>query len=142
VKSLKDASKKMSKSDPGGCLYLCDEPDTVRAKVRRASTDSIKGITYDPAARPNLANVVELFAALRRIEPHALASEYATKNHEQFKNDLIAFFIHEFAAYRMGLLSIEQEEVERILEDASERAQNLAANGYGKVLRALKFRSA
>ncbi len=46
VMSLSDSSKKMSKTDPKGCLFLDDEPEIVKAKIMKAVTD--------PAGRKNL----------------------------------------------------------------------------------------
>lgn len=39
IKDLKDSSKKMSKSNPKGCLFLDDPPDTIRRKLRKAVAD-------------------------------------------------------------------------------------------------------
>ena len=39
IMSLTDSSKKMSKSEPQGCLFLNDDADTIRKKIRKAVTD-------------------------------------------------------------------------------------------------------
>ena len=48
VMSLQDASKKMSKSDPSAkaCINLIDDPDMIRIKVRKATTDSLGRVSY------------------------------------------------------------------------------------------------
>jgi tryptophanyl-tRNA synthetase len=64
--SLKDGSKKMSKSNgtEASRIHLSDTPEQIRAKIRSAKSDSIAGITYDPVARPEIANLLTIYAAL------------------------------------------------------------------------------
>ena len=69
--SLQNANKKMSKSDPSklACINLIDDPDMIRAKIRKAKTDSLGKITYDPVDRPELANLLRIYSALASIDP-------------------------------------------------------------------------
>ena len=54
VMSLRDGTKKMSKSDPSeqSRISLTDDADTIALKIRRAKSDSVMGITYDPESAP------------------------------------------------------------------------------------------
>jgi tryptophanyl-tRNA synthetase len=65
VMDLQQPTIKMSKSNPNGAgvLYLLDPPEVLRRKIKRAVTDSLPGISYDPEQRPGLANLLELGAA-------------------------------------------------------------------------------
>jgi tryptophanyl-tRNA synthetase len=58
VKSLRDGTKKMSKSDPSdqSRINLSDDDDTIISKFKKAKTDSIAEITYEPEKRPEIAN--------------------------------------------------------------------------------------
>ncbi len=66
VMSLRDGTKKMSKSDPSeqSRINLIDDADTIALKFRRAKSDSILGISYDPEKRPEASNLLTIFAAL------------------------------------------------------------------------------
>ena len=66
VMSLRDGTKKMSKSDPSeqSRINLTDDADTIALKFRRAKSDSILGIGYDPENRPEASNLLTIFAAL------------------------------------------------------------------------------
>jgi len=66
VMSLRDASKKMSKSDESeySRISLRDSPEMLRDKIRRAKTDCIMGVTYDREKRPEVANLLEIFSSL------------------------------------------------------------------------------
>ena len=61
----------MSKSDASklSCINLIDDPDMIRAKIRKAKTDSLGGITYDPKERPEVANLLRIYSALEGIDP-------------------------------------------------------------------------
>jgi tryptophanyl-tRNA synthetase len=62
VMSLKEPSKKMSKSDANEMsrILITDSWEMIKKKVNGAITDSIEGITYDRQARPGVSNLVDL----------------------------------------------------------------------------------
>jgi tryptophanyl-tRNA synthetase len=64
--SLQDGSKKMSKSDVSklSCINLIDDAELIRMKIRKAKTDSLGTITYQPDQRPELANVLRIYSAI------------------------------------------------------------------------------
>jgi len=66
--SLKDPKKKMSKSDPAGCLFLDDAPEAIRKKVMGAVTDSGGAVAYDQKQRPGISNLVLIYAAIGGME--------------------------------------------------------------------------
>ena len=69
--SLQNASRKMSKSDTSklSCINLIDDPEIIRAKIRKAKTDSLGSITFDPEERPEVANLIRIYSALEGIDP-------------------------------------------------------------------------
>lgn len=71
IKDLREPTAKMGKSgaDGSGVVFLRDEPDVIVAKVRRAVTDSDPLLTYDPQARPGVANLAVLLGALTGTSP-------------------------------------------------------------------------
>ena len=64
VMGLDDPTKKMSKSDEvsNHAIYLLDEPDVIRRKIKRAVTDSERGIVFDEK-REGLFNLLNIYAA-------------------------------------------------------------------------------
>ncbi|KAM6956036.1 tryptophan--tRNA ligase, mitochondrial [Lycodopsis pacificus] len=69
VKSLRDPSAKMSKSDPQtmATITVTDSPDAIALKVRRAVTDFTSEVTFDPVTRPGVSNLVSIHAAMEAI---------------------------------------------------------------------------
>ena len=81
VMSLQDPTSKMSKSDEAaaGCVYLVDEPQVVLRKFKRAVTDSDSGddaVRFDREAKPGVANLLEINAAVTGRTPEAVAERY------------------------------------------------------------------
>jgi tryptophanyl-tRNA synthetase len=64
LKSLRDPTKKMSKSDVAGSrIELCDSADDIILKIKKSVTDSISKISYDCEGRPGVSNLIELHMA-------------------------------------------------------------------------------
>lgn len=70
VRSLTDPQRKMSKSsgDAMSLVYVTDSPEQIRAKVRKARTDSISDSFYfDPEGRPGVSNLLDIVAGLQEV---------------------------------------------------------------------------
>jgi tryptophanyl-tRNA synthetase len=65
VRDLADPDRKMDKSarDAAGVVFVRDEPDLVRRKIKRAVTDGLNRLEYRPDEQPGLANLLEILAA-------------------------------------------------------------------------------
>jgi len=66
VMSLRDATKKMSKSDPSESsrVLLTDDDELIVRKFRKAKTDLIGTIDYEPKTRPDISNLIGIYSAL------------------------------------------------------------------------------
>lgn len=74
IRSLRDPSKKQSKSDPNdkSRITLRDSPDAIRRKIKRAITDFTSAVTYDPDNRPGVANLVGIHALVKNVSPQEI----------------------------------------------------------------------
>ena len=88
VMSLRDGTKKMSKSDASeqSRISLTDDADTIALKFRRAKSDSILGISYDPENRPEASNLLTIFAALAERPRAEIEQVYAGATFADFKS--------------------------------------------------------
>ncbi len=82
IMDLQDPNKKMSKSSesPQGTIGLFDDPETIERKIRRAVTDTDTGpdaVRYDPVAKPGVANLLEILAAIQGRRPEDVAAGYS-----------------------------------------------------------------
>ncbi|EGJ23263.1 tryptophan--tRNA ligase [Cereibacter sphaeroides] len=132
VMSLRDGTKKMSKSDPSdqSRINMTDDADTITQKIRKAKTDpeplpdSIEGLKERPEAR----NLVNIYAALSRSTPEAVVAEFAGAQFGSFKPKLAELAVSVMAPIsdEMNRLMADPAEIDRILGDGADRAEALA----------------
>jgi len=92
VMSLRDGTKKMSKTDPSdqSRINLNDDADTIALKIRRAKTDP-EPLPSEPAGlegRPEARNLVGIYAALTETDHASVLAEFGGKGFGAFKNAL------------------------------------------------------
>lgn len=126
--SLADPMKKMSKSQPDGCLFLDDEPGVIEAKLKRAVTDSDSVVKYDEQAKPGVSNLLRIMSALSGKSIPELEKAFAGENYSEFKHALSDLIVDHFAAYRTkkGALIKNLAPVKRALAAGQKKATKLA----------------
>ncbi|WP_172121735.1 MULTISPECIES: tryptophan--tRNA ligase [unclassified Devosia] len=134
VKSLKDGSKKMSKSESTSDLatiYLLDDADVVAKKIKRATTDPepLPSEAAGLESRPEAENLVGIYAALSNQSVDAVLAEYGGKGWGVFKPALadLAVSVLSPIANEMQRLVADRGEMDRILRDGADRARAIAA---------------
>ena len=145
VMSLRDGSKKMSKSDESeySRINLSDHADAIAQKIRKARTDAeplpseVKGLE----GRPEAANLVNIFAGLAESTPDAVLKEFGGAQFSQFKNVLADLAVAKLTpiAEEMRTLTADPAEIDRILKDGAERAAAIAAPILAEVRRLVGF---
>lgn len=130
IMSLRDGTKKMSKSDPSDYsrITLTDDADTIAQKIRKAQTDTIEGITYDPENRPSVANLLTIFAALSDSTPQAVAGQFAGAQNSAFKTALAELAVAKLSPIttRMRELLADTATLDAILKRGAEAANAIA----------------
>jgi tryptophanyl-tRNA synthetase len=132
VMSLRDGTRKMSKSDPSDMsrINLTDDADAIAQKIRKARTDpeplpeSVAGLD----GRAEAKNLVNIYAAIADMTPEAVVAEFAGKPFSDFKPRLADLAVAHLAPItgRMNELMADPGEIDRILGDGANRAAALA----------------
>lgn len=128
IMSLRDGTKKMSKSDPSDLsrINLDDTADMITQKIRKAKTDSgvLPDKVEDLAGRPEADNLLGIFAALANIEKASAVQQFAGKNFSDLKADLIELLVAELTpiASELRKLQAAPDYIDDILKDGAERA--------------------
>ena len=132
VMSLRDGSRKMSKSDPSDAsrINLTDDADAIAQKIRKARTDaeplpgSIEGLKDRPEAR----NLVNIYAALADESPDQILSRFEGQGFGAFKPALAEIAVAALSPItaKMSEYMADPAEIDRILGDGSERADAVA----------------
>jgi tryptophanyl-tRNA synthetase len=139
VMSLRDGTKKMSKSDPSDLsrINLTDDADTVAKKIQKAKTDT-EPLPSEPKGfegRPEAENLFGIYAALSDQSIEAVLKEYGGQQFSSFKKALA-----EVATEKLGKIGGEASrlmkdpaEIDLVLADGSARARAIAAPVMDKV---------
>ena len=139
VMSLRDGTKKMSKSDPSDYsrINLTDDSDGIATKVRKAKTDAeplpseIAGLEK----RPEADNLVGIFAALNDVSREDVLREYGGAQFSAFKGALV-----DLAVAKLGPIGAEMKRlvadpghIDAVLADGAARAEAIAAPNIAAV---------
>ena len=142
VMDLQEPTRKMSKSvdSPQGTVLILDPPEAITKKIKRAVTDNDGEVRYDPAAKPGVANLLEILGALTGNDPAELAGRY--EQYGPLKADAaeaVVAALQPFQA-RYAELSADPAEVDRIIARGAEKAQAIASVTLDRAYRAIGLR--
>jgi tryptophanyl-tRNA synthetase len=134
VMSLRDGTKKMSKSEPSDYsrINLADDADAIAQKVRRAKTDP-QPLPDDEKAlglRPEADNLVGIYAALQGVSKGLVLNEFGGGQFSTFKTALTDLAVAKLGPIGSEMKKLTQDPVyiDEVLADGSQRAQILAAD--------------
>jgi tryptophanyl-tRNA synthetase len=143
IMSLRDGTKKMSKSDASDWsrINLTDDADTIAAKFKKAKSDMAEGISYEPETRPEAANLLTIYAALANQSIEATAAQFASSNFSQFKSELADLAVTTISPItaRMRELMQNLQEVDAILQLGTERARSMTSTIINEVKERVGF---
>lgn len=133
VMSLRDGTKKMSKSDPSDMarINMTDDADAIAKKIRKAKTDT-EGLPSDARGldgRPEARNLVAIYAALAGSSVEAVLADHAGQMFSEFKPRLIDLAVAELApiSTEMARLMADPAEIDRMLGQGASAARGIAA---------------
>ena len=135
IMSLADPKKKMSKSQPETCLYIFDEPETIKKKIMTAVTDPGKIIKYDPAKKPGISNLLVIYSSFSGLAIKELEKKFKSKGYADFKKQLSELLIEKLESFRRKKKEylIRQVYVKEILEQGRKRAEVIAQSTMADV---------
>ncbi|KPQ11674.1 MAG: tryptophanyl-tRNA synthetase TrpS [Saliniramus fredricksonii] len=145
IMSLRDGTKKMSKSDPSDYsrINLTDNADTIAQKVRKAKTDPepLPGALEGLEGRPEADNLVGIFAALRDMPRQSVLDEFGGAQFSTFKGALVDLAVETLApiAGEMRRLTADPGHIDAILADGAGRAEAIASKTMNDVRDILGF---
>lgn len=132
VMSLRDGSKKMSKSDPSDMsrINLTDSADDIAKKFKKAKTDpeplptELKGLE----GRPEAENLVGIYAALGGVAKEAVLKEFGGAQFSKFKTALVELSVEKLGPLGAEMKRINEDRayIDKILANGAERAAEIA----------------
>ncbi|KAB2884602.1 MAG: tryptophan--tRNA ligase [Pseudorhodoplanes sp.] len=139
VMSLRDGTKKMSKSDPSDYsrINLTDDADAIAQKVRKAKTDpdALPSEEKGLQGRPEAENLVGIYAALNDVSAAEVLREFGGAQFSTFKSALV-----DLAVAKLGPIGAETKRlmndpshIDSVLAGGSNRAREIAAQTMNAV---------
>lgn len=127
IKSLSEPTKKMSKSDPKGDIYLLEDLTSVRKKINRAVTDSDDVIKFDPENKPGVSNLLTIYSSLTNQSIEESEKHFLNQNYGTLKREVGDVVIQELEKLQKRYQEIiNSPELDRILKEGEEKAAKLA----------------
>jgi tryptophanyl-tRNA synthetase len=137
VMSLNDGTRKMSKSEESDYsrINLSDDADVIRKKFQKAKSDSFPEITYDKEARPDIANLLTIYAALGDITIEAAAQHFLGKRSSDLKKELADLAVEKLAPITAEFNKLKQDRsyLKSILDDGANRANKIAEKNIREI---------
>ena len=136
IMDLQDPGAKMSTSygTEAGLIYIDDEPDAVRRKVKRAQTDSGSDIVRGPG-KEGIANLIEVMAVSRGVSAERVEEEFADQGYGAFKQAVGDAVVEVLAPVgeRYAELRPDEAALEATLARGAERARGIATGVMAEV---------
>lgn len=143
IMSLRDGTVKMSKSDPSDMsrINLTDSADIISNKFKKAKADDINGIYYDAEKRPEISNLINIYAAIAGCTIEDVESEFKPSTNADFKRaisdvviDALAPIQKEFKHYMN-----DTHELKKMLKAGGESAHSIASKTMDEVFEIIGF---
>ena len=138
IMSLSDPTKKMSKSDPKGDIFLKDDLKTVRKKIMSAVTDSGCEVKYDVENKPGISNLLTIYAALKNVTIEEAEAHFNGYRYGDFKKEVADVVCEELEGFQNKYREILESKVyEKVLEEGAVKARKIANVTLSRVKKAV-----
>ena len=145
IMSLSTPDSKMSKSQPEGCVFLMEKPEDIARKFKRAVTDSDTEhcVRYDPAAKPGVSNLMQIYASATGRSYEEIEREFDGKGYGAFKPAVGEAVVEILRPIReeTGRLLTDKAYLEGVYRAGAEKAEYIAGKTLRKVYKKVGFLS-
>lgn len=139
IRSLRDPSKKMSKSDQDELsrIDITDEPTQIERKLRKAVTDCESFVSYEPERRPGVSTLVEIEAVCTGLEVDECVEASFLRGDDtgQYKKHVAAVLIKHLQPIRLKYerLIRDREYLRRVLDEGARKAASIAQPNFEQI---------
>ena len=143
IMSLKDGTKKMSKSDPSDLsrINLSDDKDNIINKIKKAKTDSLPISKNGIDERHELRNLVEIYSSLSDKTIEQSLDQFNEKNFSELKSELCELVVDKISPItkEINKLIIEKKYCDEILFEGKEKADKIATKKINEIKKIIGF---
>jgi len=145
IMSLKDGTKKMSKSDPSDLsrINLTDKKDAIVNKIKKAKTDNSPLPSDDKKLneRPEVENLLGIYSSLSNQKLSDSINEFGGKNFSQFKQKLSDLVVEKISPISDEINKLKKDNnfIDKILEDGAEKADKITSKKVKEMKKIIGF---
>jgi tryptophanyl-tRNA synthetase len=131
IYDLQEPTNKMSKSagSAAGVLEIMDTPEANTKKIKSATTDAGREVTFDEKGKPGISNLLTIHSALSGESVADLEKEFAGKGYGDFKGAVAEVVVEYLRPIRTQALELLQDEAHliKVLHDGADKARAVAS---------------
>tara|TARA_B100000029_G_scaffold150851_1_gene146051 strand:- start:5658 stop:6659 length:1002 start_codon:yes stop_codon:yes gene_type:complete len=145
IMSLKDGTKKMSKSDPSDLsrINLNDSKDDIINKIKKAKTDEhqMPSVNEDLAKRPEVENLLGIYSSLNNQSLNSSINEFSGKNFSDFKDKLGDLVVEKIFPISREINKLQKDIkfIDKILSDGAKKANIIAMKKVDEMKKIIGF---
>ena len=145
IMSLKDGTKKMSKSDPSDLsrINLSDGKDEIVNKIKKAKTDSstLPNNDKDLSERPEVENLLGIYSNLSNQSLNNSISEFSGKNFAEFKEKLADLVVEKITPISNEINKLQKDNnfIDSVLRDGAKKASEIASKKVEEMKKIIGF---
>ena len=142
IMDLVDPSHKMSKSseNQNGVIRLLDEPDVIRKKIMRATTDAESSVRYDEENKPGISNLINIYSSLTGKKIDEIEKEFKDSNYGTFKKSVADVVVSEIEKIQLKYNEyLNSDKIDDILRKGAEKTRVYAKAKYDAVKNKIGF---
>ena len=145
IMSLKDGTKKMSKSDPSDLsrINLTDKKDEIVNKIKKSKTDNLTLPSDDKKLneRPEVENLLGIYSSLNNQTLSDSINEFGGKNFSEFKQKLSDLVVEKISPISNEINKLKKDNnfIDKILEDGAEKADEITSKKVKEMKKIVGF---
>ena len=145
IMSLKDGTKKMSKSDPSDLsrINMTDSEDQIINKIKKAKTDNDPVPENDAglSKRPEVENLLGIYSSLSNQSLDKTLSEFSGKNFSDFKKNLADILVEKISPISKEIRKIQKDKsfIDNILHNGAQKAEKIAKSKVDEMKKIIGF---
>ena len=145
IMSLKDGTKKMSKSDPSDLsrINMTDSEDQIINKIKKAKTDNDPIPENDTglSKRPEVENLLGIYSSLSNQSLDKTLSEFSGKNFSDFKKNLADILVEKISPISKEIRKIQKDKsfIDNVLHNGAQKAEKIAKSKVDEMKKIIGF---
>ena len=145
IMSLKDGTKKMSKSDPSNLsrINLTDTKEEILNKIKKAKTDTmpIPNEISELKKRPEVENLLGIYSSLNNQTTEKTINEFNGKNFSDFKDNLAELVVEKISPISLEITKLLKNEdyIDQILKEGAEKANEQSSKKVKEMKKIIGF---